>query len=89
MYEQLNFPILEKYYEIYGSQPVFNNSFGFNGTILYTLTSQTSSIMTVSSPFPNTYPQFSDAPVSRNGNIFSSGIVVTRYVFLRIRSQNI
>jgi hypothetical protein len=79
MYEALNFQILEKYYETNGSTPVFNNSYGFNGTILYQLTSQTSSIMTVSSPFPNTYIPFSDVPVSRFGYIFSSGIVVTRY----------
>jgi hypothetical protein len=78
-YEALNFPILEKYYEIYGSQPIFNTSYGFNGTILYQLTSQTSSIMTVSSPFPNTMIPFSDVPVLKNGNIFSSGIVVITY----------
>jgi hypothetical protein len=79
IYEELNFPIIEKYYETYGNRPIFNTSYGFNGTILYQLTSQTSSIMTVSSPFPNTYIPFSDVPVSRNGYIFSSGIVVTRY----------
>jgi hypothetical protein len=79
MYEELNFPILEKYYELYGSQPIFNNSYGFNGTILYQLTSQASSIMTVTSPFPYTNIPFTDQPVSKNGNIFSSGIVVTRY----------
>jgi hypothetical protein len=78
-YEELNFPIIEKYYETYGDQPIFNNSYGFNGTILYQLTSQTSSIMTVTSPFPNTMIPFSDLPVTKNGNIFSSGIVVTTY----------
>ncbi len=78
-YEELNFPILEKYYETNGTQPISNIAYGFNGTILYQLTSQTSSIMTVSSPFPNTYIPFSDVSVSKNGNIFSSGIIVTRY----------
>jgi hypothetical protein len=77
-YEELNFPILEKFYEIFGNRPIFNESVNFNGTIIYQLTSQTSSIMTVSSPFPNTYIPFNDVSVSRNGNIFSSGIVVTR-----------
>jgi hypothetical protein len=77
-YEELNFPILEKYYEIYRNTPIFNTSYGFNGTIIYQLTSQTSSIMTVSSPFPNTYIPFSDVPVSRNGYVFSTGIQVTR-----------
>jgi len=78
-YEELNFPIIEKYYEIYGNTPVFNNSYGFNGTISYQLTSLTSSIMTVTSPFPYTMIPFSDEPVTRNGNVFSSGIVVTMY----------
>ncbi|CAF1461191.1 unnamed protein product, partial [Rotaria sordida] len=85
-YEELNFPIIEKYYEIYRNQPIFNLSYGFNGTIIYQLTSQTSSIMTVSSPFPNTYIPFSDVPVTRNGNIFSSGIVVTSGLHAEIRS---
>jgi hypothetical protein len=78
-YEELNFPIIEKYYETFGSTPIFNNSYGFNGTILYQLTSQTSSILTVTSPFPYTMIPFSDVPVTKNGNIFSSGIVVTQY----------
>lgn len=78
-YEELNFPIIEKYYETYVDQPIFNNSYGFNGTILYQLTSLASSILTVSSPFPNTYIPFGDVPVTKNGNVFSSGIVVTRY----------
>lgn len=77
-YEELNFPIIEKYYETYGNRPIFNNNYGFNGTIIYQLTSQTSSIMTINSPFPNMFPPFSDVPVVRNGNLFSSGIVVTR-----------
>jgi hypothetical protein len=78
-YEELNFPIIEKYYETYGNRPIFNDSYGFNGTILYQLTSQISSIfMTVSSPFPNTNIPFSDVLVLRNGNKFSSGIVVTK-----------
>ena len=77
-YEELSFSIIEKFYETYGNRPIFNDALGFNGTIIYQLTSQTSSIMTVSSPFPNTYTPFSDVSVSRNGNIFSSGIVVTR-----------
>lgn len=77
-YEELNFPIIEKYYETYRNRPIFNDSFDFNGTIIYTLTSQTSSIMTVSSPFPNTIIPFNDLPVSRVGNVFSSGIVVNR-----------
>ncbi|CAF3932970.1 unnamed protein product, partial [Rotaria sp. Silwood1] len=85
-YEELNFPIIEKYYEIYRNQPIFNLSYGFNGTIIYQLTSQTSSIMTVRSPFPNTYIPFSDVPVSRNGNIFSSGIVVTSGLHAEIQS---
>ncbi|CAF4361568.1 unnamed protein product, partial [Adineta steineri] len=61
----------------YGNQPIFNTSYGFNGTISYLLTSLTSSIMTVSSAFPNTYIPFSDVGVSRNGYTFNSGIVVT------------
>jgi hypothetical protein len=67
-YEELNFPILEKYYEMYRSQPIFNNSSGFNGTILYTLTFQISSTMTVSSPFSNTCIPFSDVLISINEN---------------------
>ena len=85
-YEELNFPILEKYYEIYRNRPIFNDSVGFNGTISYTLTAQTSSIMTVSSPFSNTMIPFSDLPVSRNGNTFSSGIVVTSGLHAEIQS---
>jgi hypothetical protein len=77
-YEELNFPIIEKYYETYGNRPIFNDSYGFNGTIFYQLTSQTSSIMAVSSPFPNTYVRFINVPVSQNGNIFRSGITVTK-----------
>ena len=88
-YEELNFPIIEKYYETFGNRPIFNNSFGFNGTIIYELTSQTSSIMTVSSPFPNTYIPFSDVQISRNGNTFSSGIVVTRYEICKENKKRI
>ena len=77
-YEELNFPIIEKYYEIYGNRPIFNDTYGFNGTISYILASTTSSILTVSSPFPNTYIPFSDVPITRIGNVVSSGIVVTR-----------
>ncbi len=79
VYEELNFPIIEKYYEIYGNRPIFNNSYGFNGTISYLLTSLTPSVMTVNSPFPNTSIPFSGVSLSSNGNIFSNGIVVTRY----------
>ena len=39
-YEELNFPILEKYYEIYSTLPIFNNSFGFNGSIIYQINHQ-------------------------------------------------
>ena len=76
-YDELNFPIIEKFYETYPNQLIFNNSYNFNGTISYQIASQTSSIMTVSSPFPNTRIPFIDAPVTRNGNISSSGIIVT------------
>ncbi|UJR08758.1 hypothetical protein I4U23_013015 [Adineta vaga] len=86
VYEELNFPIIEKYYETYGNRPIFNTAYGFNGTISYLLTSTTSSIMTVSSPFPNTYIPFSDVPVLRNGNLFSSGIVVTSGLHAEIQS---
>ncbi|CAF3869414.1 unnamed protein product [Adineta steineri] len=85
-YEELNFPIIEKYYETYGNQPIFNTSYGFNGTISYLLTSLTSSIMTVSSPFPNTYIPFSDVGVSRNGYTFNSGIVVTSGLHAEIQN---
>lgn len=80
IYEELNFPIIEKFYETFPNTPIFNTSYGFNGTIFYQLTSPTTSMMTVRSPFPNTIIPFSDLSVSRNGNIVSSGIVVTRYV---------
>ncbi|CAF2958903.1 unnamed protein product [Rotaria sp. Silwood2] len=85
-YEELNFPIIEKYYEIYRNIPIFNTSYGFNGSIFYQITSLTSSIMTVSSPFPNTYIPFSDVSVSRNGNTFSSGIVVTSGLHAEIQN---
>ena len=87
MYEELNFPIIEKFYETYVNRPIFNTSYGFNGTILYTLTSQTSSIMTVGSPFPNTYIPFSDVSVSRVGNVFSSGIIVTSGLHAEIQNS--
>ncbi|CAF1053785.1 unnamed protein product [Adineta ricciae] len=85
-YEELNFPIIEKYYETYGDRPIFNPSYGFNGTISYILTSTISSIMTVSSPFPNTYIPFSDVFVSKSGNVSSSGIVVTSGLHAEIQS---
>jgi hypothetical protein len=79
-YKELNFPIIEKYYETYGNRPIFNNSYNFNGSIIYQLTSQTSSsFMSVSSSSPNTDIPFRGVSISRNGNIFSNGIVVTRY----------
>ncbi len=78
LYEELNFSILEKYYEIYSTLPIFNNSFGFNGSIIYQITSDKSSIMTVSSPFPNINIPFSDAKLQRNGNLFIGGIDITR-----------
>jgi hypothetical protein len=78
LYEELNFSIREKYYETNRNRPVFNDSIGFDGRIIYQLMSQTSSIMTVSSPFPNMLIPFSDVPVTREGNVFTSGIVVTR-----------
>ncbi|CAF3632426.1 unnamed protein product [Rotaria socialis] len=84
-YEELNFSIREKYYEVNRNAPVSNSTYGFNGTIFYQLTSQTSSIMTVSSPFPNTNIPFSDLPVGRNGFTFNSGIVVTRGLHAEIQ----
>lgn len=86
-YEELNFPIIEKYYETYRNRPIFNDSFGFNGTILYIITSGPSSIMTVSSPFPNTMIPFSDLPVTRIGNVSSSGIVVTSGLHAEIQNS--
>jgi hypothetical protein len=86
IYEELHFPILEKYYERHGNRPIFNDSAGFNCTILYQLTSQTSSIVTVSSPLPITYIVFSDVPVTRNGNIFSSDIVLTTSLHAEIQN---
>lgn len=85
-YEELNFPIIEKFYETYPNRLIFNDSYGFNGTIAYQIASQTSSIMTVSSPFPNTFIPFSDFAVSRNGNISSSGIIVTSGLHAEIQS---
>jgi hypothetical protein len=79
-YEELNFPIIEKYYEIYGNRPIFNDTYGFNGSIIYQLTSQTAAtLMSVNSPFPNTDIPFNAASISNNGNIYTSGIVAIRY----------
>lgn len=87
-YEELNFPIIEKYYENFRNRPIFNDSFGFNGTILYTITSETSSsILTVNSPFPDTMIPFSDLPSTRIGNVFASGIIVTSGLHAEIQSS--
>jgi hypothetical protein len=78
IYEELNILITERFYEDYPNQPIRDDS-GFNGSIFYELPSQTSSIMTVSSPFfRDTELPFRDTHVERNGRIFKSGIAVTR-----------
>jgi hypothetical protein len=77
-YEELKISITEKFYENYPNQAIYEVN-GFNGSIFYELTSQTSSIMTVSSPFfHNIDLPFHDTPVARVGRIFKSGIAVTR-----------
>ncbi|CAF0991670.1 unnamed protein product [Rotaria sp. Silwood1] len=86
-YEELNISITEKFYENYRNQPIFDYNYGFNGSIIYELTSQTSSIMTVSSPFlDNTNIPFRDIPVVRNGRIFRSGITVTSGLHAEIQN---
>ena len=77
-YEELNISIHEKFYERSPNRNIFEEG-GFNGSIMYQLASNMSSLMTVHSPFSqdNDLP-FRDAQLSRNGQIFSSGIVVTR-----------
>ena len=72
IYEELNFPT-----HLGEILRTLRQSAGFNGTILSQLSSQTSFILTVNRPFVNTYIPFSDLPMSRNGHIFSSAIVVT------------
>ncbi|CAF0872431.1 unnamed protein product [Adineta steineri] len=75
--ENFNISITEKFYEKYLNQPVFDNNSSFNGSIMYTLTSDTSSIMTVYSPFLNqTNMPFRAIPVIKDGSIFRSGIAV-------------
>ncbi|CAF3673561.1 unnamed protein product [Rotaria sordida] len=86
-YEELYISITEKFYEIYRNQPIFDYNYGFNGSIMYELTSQTSSIMTVSSPFlDNTNIPFRDIPVVKNGRIFTSGITVTSGLHAEIQN---
>jgi hypothetical protein len=79
-YEDLHISIREKFYERYANQAIFEEqASGFNGSIFYRLTSNTSSIMTVYSPFfDNTHLPFRDRPVVKQGDIFRSGIGVTR-----------
>jgi len=78
-YEDLNIRISEKFYEAYRNEPIREKN-GFNGSIFYELTSQTSSIMTISSPFfYNTDLPFRDIRIERIGTmIFKSGIALTR-----------
>ncbi|CAF3111050.1 unnamed protein product [Rotaria sp. Silwood2] len=86
-YEELNISITEKFYENYRNQPIFDNDYGFNGSIMYELTSQTSSIMTVSSScLDNTNIPFRDMPVVRDGRIFRSGITVTSGLHAEIQN---
>jgi hypothetical protein len=77
-YEELNIMITERFYEQFPDEPIFDNSTGFNGSIYYSLTSQTS-IMTVCSAFlDNKTIPFRDVPVIKEGERFQSGITVTR-----------
>ncbi|CAF3379935.1 unnamed protein product [Rotaria socialis] len=86
-YEELRISITEKFYESYTNQPIFDFDQGFNGSIMYELSSQTPSIMTVSSPFSdNTNIPFRDTPLIRNGRIFSSGITVTSGLHAEIQN---
>lgn len=78
-YEELNILISEKFYETYPNKPIFDTSQDFNGSIMYELTSETSSVMTVTNVFSNDkYMPFRTIPVVRDGRIFTSGIIVTR-----------
>lgn len=77
-YEDLNVLITEKFYELYPHQPIHEES-GFNGSIFYSLTSNISSLMTVSSPFIlNGELPFRDTRVTRIDRVCKSGITVTR-----------
>ncbi|CAM4780128.1 unnamed protein product [Rotaria magnacalcarata] len=86
-YEELSISITEKFYEDYTNQPIFDFDHGFNGSIMYELSSETPSIMTVSSPFSdNTNIPFRDTPLIRNGRIFSSGITVASGLHAEIQN---
>lgn len=78
-YEELDISIPEKFYEDYPNRNIFDLGASFNGSIIYQLASSASSLMTVQSPFShdNDAP-FRDAQLIKNGQVFSSGIVVTR-----------
>jgi hypothetical protein len=77
-YEELNITITEKFYETHTNSPIFDISTGFNGSIYYNLTSQTS-IMTVCSAYLNNKMiPFRDVQVEKVGEAFKSGIAVTR-----------
>lgn len=77
-YEDLNIVLQEKFYEMSPHQPIYDTN-GFNGSIFYELSSDISSIMTVSSPFfLNTELPFRDSRVEKYGRIFKSGIILTK-----------
>lgn len=78
-YEELNISISERFYEKYPNHAIFDSDSDFNGSIMYHLSSSESSLMIVNSPYPHeTNIPFRDAPVIKNGQVFSGGIVVTR-----------
>lgn len=80
-YEQLNLSISEKFYEKYQNRPIFDLRSNFDGSIIYRLPSSESSLMTVNCPYPygNSIP-FRDAPIVKNGQIYSGGIILTGFV---------
>lgn len=75
----LSISIREKFYENRTNQPISDLDAGFDGSIFYKLSSNTSSIMTVYSPFcDNMYLPFRDRPVIKQGDVFRGSIGITR-----------
>jgi len=87
IYGELNFRIIEKFYETYRNRSIFSTLDNFNGTIFYTTTTSQSVIMSVYSPFSNTNIPFTATSVINTGNTFSVGIVTTSGLHAEIQSQ--
>ena len=75
---ELNLVISEGFYRMNSRRPLFSNSSGFNGSIIYQLTMQSASLLVVSNPFPSASIPFHETTLTVNNMIYTSGIDVTR-----------